>query len=312
MTSTEDPRVTITGRAHREIAKTCQKWSGWDDLTVQFGVDPVVDTAWTDILAREMAFNLDTLVSGKTDVVDRVTPGFLKSEPVLCGAMLHESAHARYTRWANVDEETLIPRYTNGEPATNAVVQFAGNLDEPRIESRALHEAESIGSAGYSWTMRAASRAVVQKQAVLDPSGKTHILSSIAIYALRAGRMYSSKATLVDLGVTNFVVPTWAVDARGDLTLALRQHYNASPHLRNSPATASEYEFATEALGRIDFVISHAPVLDTELLDRARELMEFVLGDDAGQTAPELPSLCIASPAPGESGESDELSLIHI
>lgn len=152
--------VEVSGNALRDLSNKMREWSGWRDATLVLGKPEVSPFASTNHLAHQFTINVDVLTRNPNRVLNVMTPYRYRQEVILTGAMLHEAGHARYSRWLNRDG-SAPDLHSDGSEATDATIDLARLMEEPRIEGFVAKDAATLGADGFEWTMRASAAELI-------------------------------------------------------------------------------------------------------------------------------------------------------
>lgn len=264
--------IQISGEATRTLAAHLRQWSGWPDASLHWGNPaPVSDAAMCDLDTRRFIVNPDKVILNPNRVLRTVTPHRLGQEAVLTGALLHEAAHARFTRW--VPDNPAEWKHGDGTTPTDQTIKFALLLEEPRIEGRMIQEAQACGSQDYTWTMQAsAAHLIPLTQASVDPTQA--LMDLVTSWVLRVGRWYVHRATL---GTSTTLVPSWVHTFTETLVRQIDDH---AEQVDGSSPSGQVYTELVQA-------ITKAEDTGPDLLDRARDILALLRLDQDGGPTPQ-------------------------
>lgn len=203
MSKTKKPPVQVSGQAVKALGDLARRWAEDTEVTLSFSVDTA--TAHTDLRTKQVVLNPDLLVRNPNRVLNMITPFRLRQEALVTGALLHEVAHLRYSKWMpRSKEDRLAMRHGDGAPVSDSTRALATTLEEPRIEGKMSKDLAQLGGAGLEWTMRATAAAIVPPTpAAMDPSQQ--IVDLLGSWALRRGRL-----TALGHRTTQTYNPMWA------------------------------------------------------------------------------------------------------
>lgn len=264
--------IQISGEATRTLATHLRQWSGWPDASLHWGNPaPVSDVAMCNLDTHRFIVNPDKVILNPNRVLRAVTPHRLSQEAVLTGALLHEAAHARFTRW--VPDNPAEWKHGDGTTPTDQTIKFARLLEEPRIEGRMIQEAQACGSQDYTWTMQAsAAHLIPLTQASVDPTQT--LMDLVTSWVLRVGRWYVHRATL---GTSTTLVPSWVHTFTETLVRQI------DVHTEQAGGPASGGKVYTELVRAITTTMDTGP----DLLDRARDILASLHLDQEGGPTPQ-------------------------
>lgn len=262
--------VLISGVVHKALSDKVREWSGLRDATLTFSHDRKNSAASFNRDTHVITADAEALVLNPNRVVRTMTPFRLRQEAVLTGALLHECAHARFSRWSRDD----LPK---------GVVSLAVLLEEARCEARmaACIENGEVPAHDLAWTMQAMAAKVLPRT-VLSSDSDQAVLDVIGSWALRAGRRYGAFTLGDDL-------PPWASDFTRLLHGVLVDHFMGTG---SSQAAASA--LANMVIMTLVNMTQAGPSADTgtEMTDRAAEVLALLFPDNEDPP----------SPSPGNSG----------
>ena len=296
---TTKKNVTISGEVHRGLSEKAREWSGFDDTVLVFGKPPggVSDLASFDLSNHRMTVNPEPMVLNPNRVVLTFTPFRLRQEAVLTGAIMHEAAHARYTRWRPTSKEAFDEwTHRDGDKVSAATLALANLLEEPRIEARMAAESQTNGTQGLEWTMQAmAAHILPPTRLSADPN--QHIMDLIGSYVLRAGRPLA-RTIHAPKGQRGTTLPSWAGTFRLVLVNALNEHARVN-NISDSDISLA-LALLTEGLAdKRDTGSTH-----TTHIDRAREILNLLFPAVPMDERP-IPSTGGCSGAQGEETEGE-------
>jgi hypothetical protein len=259
--------------------------------------------------------NVDALLLNPNRVLLTVTPFRLRQEAVLTGALLHEAAHARHSKWfleAAPIEKKGKPVYLHTprqgalkkseRVATKETVALAKLIEEPRIEGLMAKECNSIGALGLAWTMRAMATALMPPT-ILHGSDDQVLMDIISSWVLRAGRQYA-----MSYHQASYNLADWTLQFNDLLTSALDQHFimvgtdHIAPNVPTKKAANTVLDMLVAAV-QADAGADTGP----GQIDRARDILDVLFPETQGGAGKPTPSGgCTADPGdPGESGDSE-------
>jgi hypothetical protein len=271
------PPVDVSGEALRALSTKVREWTGDSKARLTLGVPPSKSpwAAWNN-KSRMMYANIDSMLRNPNRVLLTVTPFRLRQEAILTGAMLHEAAHARHSRW--MLEPTRVTAHSDGTPLTMQEFALAELLEEARIEGLMARDEAKVGAAGLGWTMRAmAAAAVPTTQMHLTNPGQ-RVMDMITSWALRAGRQIALAHH------TEYTLPRWV----GDYNSLLHQVLVA--HLTMLPSTGedSDLDPSAESQRVMSLLIDMAICTDDrgpEMIDLAREVLNTLFPETDGDSS---------------------------
>jgi hypothetical protein len=311
--------VFVNGDAQAALSHLVRQWTGHDDTVLHFG-DPRLIGApspWAcfDLANHNMWANVDALLLNPNRVLLTVTPFRLRQEAVLTGALLHEAAHARHSKWfleAAPIEKKGKPVYLHTprqgalkkseRVATKETVALAKLIEEPRIEGLMAKECNSIGALGLAWTMRAMATALMPPT-ILHGSDDQVLMDIISSWVLRAGRQYA-----MSYHQASYNLADWTLQFNDLLTSALDQHFimvgtdHIAPNVPTKKAANTVLDMLVAAV-QADAGADTGP----GQIDRARDILDVLFPETQGGAGKPTPSGgCTADPGdPGESGDSE-------
>lgn len=279
--------VRVSGGAVKALGDLARRWAEDDMVTLSVSTETKV--AHTDLKSKRIVLNPDVLVRNPNRVLNLITPFRLRQEAVVTGALLHEVAHLRYSKWMPRSvEELKALKHSDGKPVAPATRALATLLEEPRIEGRMASDMHKIGGYGLTWTMRASAAAIVPPTpAAMDPSQQ--MVDLIGSWALRAGRVAALGVHVPSEATTYPWVRRFdnlVVDALWDWMI------------RIGAPTSDAHEVWQYLIDSVS-----APDDGPDLLDTAREILNILFPDDGAASAPS-PSMGTCSTA-GDSGGSE-------
>lgn len=302
--------VDISNEAQFQLSRMIRTWSGWRDAALVFDCPEVSPWAETRHDTRTFVVCPERLIRNPNRVLLTVTPFRLRQEAVLTGAMLHEAGHARHSLWLPRTKEQAAahPEMMHhsddsshaGEPVTKQTVALARLMEEPRIEGLMARNAEDVGAADLAWTMRASAAKLIPTTN-LSPDPDQRIMDLIDSWAKRAGRQLAISHW------TDYRAPQWVSDFTTLLHSALENHIHQQGDAI-SPATA-----AAQAINHLLMMAVNVDDRGTYMLDTARDVLDILFPETAGDDSPgaPMPSTECGDPGDGEKqkgegGESDE------
>lgn len=308
MSETEQSKkpVQVSGDATLALARKVREWSGWADARVLFGKPPWGSRyATTDHTNHTIIANPDLLVLNPNRVLNSVTPFRLRQEGVLTGALLHESAHARYTHWKpRTVEQVESFVHSDGTPVTKQEFALANLTEEARIEGLMYRDADSVGATGLGWTLKANAVHVVPLTELSDEHDQ-QIMDVIESWVLRAGRRYSMYMAN-GYGTT---LPHWVHSYNALLFDVFKAHLTDSVGL-DSVAAEPEARAAQTLLmrmaawdGEMAGYIDHT---GPYLVDAARDLLAILFPETHGDDDAPMPSAGCSMPMPSDDDDSED------
>jgi hypothetical protein len=291
MAGTEEVKpVTVSGEAMAALSQCVREWSGWRNARLLNQKPPRLSPfAACEMTTRTFYANMDLLLLNPNRVLLTVTPFRLRQEAILTGALLHEAAHARHSKWMTSGQE---PLHKDGTPATRQAVALATLLEEPRIEGIMMHESEHVGAAGLGWTMRASAAQLVPPTKVsMDPDQA--VMDFIHSWTLRAGRQIA-----IQNAEPNYRLPAWVGDFNSTLHAVLLAHITEQ-------ANEDCLDPAADTLTVLQLLTSMIICADdtgTTMLDLAQQVLDILFPetDGDGEGAP------MAMPVHGMPGEDQQ------
>lgn len=294
--------VKVSGDAHRMLAVYLRRWSGWSDLTLALAKpDPKVSKyAMSDFARREITADPDELILNPNRVLLNVTPFRLRQEAVLTGVLLHEAAHARFTKWVpRTPEEGKVFRHSDGTSVTAQEMALARICEEPRIEGCMYRDRASVGATDLVWTMRAAAAHLLPMTDVAaDPDQA--ILDLIGSWVLRAGRTHALNAG----GHTPYR-PIWTRDFEALLRKTLISHFEGMA------GCLDPYDAAADAADLLTVMVTDLDLQQgPRMVDRAKELLRLLFPNTDDANMPQMGGGCAldASEDSGDEASGDGAS----
>jgi hypothetical protein len=294
--------VNISGDAHRDLANLIRKWSGWPGAALVFGepIPEVSPYAMTEQDEQRFTINANMLVLNPNRVLRTITPFRLRQEAVLTGVMLHEAAHARFSRWRPTKPGQTWTHDDTGEPVTKAEASLACLMEEARIEGLMALKSEEFGADGLDWTIRASAAALLPMTS--EALAGATIMDLIKSWALRAGRQIALTHTV------HLTQRTWVNDFNALLQRSLVDHCREVSGREVDGITATQKLIEMVKWDGKDTGLSDDPAPDnTEswMVDMARDVLALLYPDGG---APEAGGGCaMPSQIQGQSGaEGDD------
>lgn len=304
--STRD--IQISGEAVRTYSDLAREWSGWPEATVKIEAieDGPSKIAMCDPKTRVITLNPERLLLNPHGVLRIVTPFRLRQEAGLTGALLHESAHARFTDWKpRTPEELAAMEHGDGKPVTMAEFRLAIVLDEPRVETLmalAIQSGDVRRAGDLAWTMRACA-ALILPPTTISTDPNQAVLDVLGSYILRALRPMSLNV----LGLlAPMAVPAWATQQWTFTLQRLMDHFGHAAPYADSNARSVLATAMRAATGTQDVLEAARCILDLlfpDMPDDQRPQSQTAAcgdgegeGDDEGESGDE---------SGGESGEDE-------
>lgn len=182
--------IQISDDAIRYLSKKVRLWTGWPDATLRFGTPTHSPVSEVHHLTRTVVVDPEQVILNPNRVLRTVNPFRLRQEAVLTGALLHEAAHARFSRWQPGrygNPEVML--HSDGTEVSKATLALAAVAEEARIEGLFVrHSLTSVSETrGLEWTLRAMA-AHLLPATMLSGDPDQAILDVIVSWFLRAGR----------------------------------------------------------------------------------------------------------------------------
>lgn len=287
-------RVRVSGEALREYSRRLREWSGWRHMVVVNEDPKVSDVAALDPNTGKVFANFDNLVRNPNRVLLTVNPFRLRQEAVLTGALMHEAAHARFTKWTPKNwEERQAMRHYDGEEVTDNTFALAKILEEPRVEALMAANADTARVEGYEWTMLASAAALIGPTELSDDPNQ-RLMEILTSWILRAGRRV---ALAFHVGGS---VESWVYDFTKLLLDEVVEHFKA---MGDDESTAKQK--ASNVNSCLTEALRWRGTEDTDVLDLARSILDLLFPSDQ-TTQPQVQSGCAAGSADeGEESESE-------
>lgn len=301
------PPVHISGDALKAYATKAREWSGIPNARLIFGDPSQYGSPWAAFNHLEKTFilNADRMILNPNRVLLTVTPFRMKQEAVLTGALLHETGHARHTKWVpRTKEQAELPefKHRDGETPTEQAWALARLTEEARIEGLIAGEAEAIGAKGLDWTMRAAAAHNLPMTSLSDVDPDQQIMDLISSWALRAGRQRALAHR------TSYTCPPWVYQFDALLIRTIEEYLDNKED--DDPS-----ENACDVMDLLTDMVCAGTHADTGpfMIDMAREILNILFpeteggeGEGDGQSDA-MPNMGCASQGPSDdTDESDD------
>lgn len=282
--------IQISGGATRAYSDLAREWSRWPEATVKFEAleDGPSQIAMCDPRTRVITLNPERLMLNPHGVLRVVTPFRLRQEAGLTGALLHESAHARFTNWKPRTPEALAAmKHADGKPVTMAEFRLATLLDEPRVETlmaSAIRGGDVHRADDLAWTMRACAALILPPTTIrTDPDQA--VLDVLGSYILRGLRP-------IALNILGLLppgeVPAWSTQQWNFTLQRLQDHFG--PNLGSNDPSRVVLSVATRAATGVQ-----------DVLDAARCILDLLFPNTPDDQRPQSQSV-----ACGEGEDEDE------
>lgn len=310
-----DRKIEISGQATKAYSDRVRAWADWPNAAVKFAdVDhPMTSLAVCDPTTQTITANPERLLLNPHGLLRSLTPFRMRQEAVLTGALMHEAAHARFTKWKPTTKEGFENwKHLDGEPVTMAQFRLATTLDEPRVEGLMRAEVDHGRiplSDGLGWTMEACAAYILPPTKIsTDPHQA--ILDVLTSYILRSGRQIAWHANSAP---ATSPWPKWVQRQRVFTNDALLDHFTRL-EAQGVTISSDDDPFATptSATSGVIHLVDAAMVLpgtNPDLVGDARKILALLFPETPEDQMPQAQAtLCAAggTDPEGDEGSEDE------